>query len=95
MNPTLRRNLVTLLTGTAATLAALLGATWLQSDACRDRGGRWADATRTCDLPAGAEAMPPAWRAYAIGALAGLLVATVLWRTYTFFALRGARRAGA
>src|SRR5215212_12161581 len=45
-----RRRLATLLIGTAATLTALLTATWLRQDACLDASGRWIDATRQCEL---------------------------------------------
>ena len=87
-----RRRLAALLTGTAGALTALLLATWLRQDACLDAGGRWLAATRHCELPAGASAAISSQRAYAVGAIVGVLTAIVLWRVFTFAASRAARR---
>lgn len=94
MNANTRRQLAALLCGTAAALVALAVATYLRERACVEAGGRWL-ATRQCELaaagtPGGA---PGGARAYALGALAGLLTLVVLWRTFTFFAMRASRRA--
>ena len=86
-----RRRLAALLTGIAGMLVALLSATWMRQDACLDAGGRWLATARTCELPAGTAAVSPL-RAYAIGAVAGLLTVGVLWRTFTFFTSRASRR---
>lgn len=93
MTPDLRRRLAALLAGVAGTLVALLAVTVLRARACRDAGGRWADAARACTLPPGADE-PAAATAWLLGALAGVAAMLVLWRTYTFFALR-ARTTGA
>ena len=91
MSPELRRGVAALLAGTAASLAALLVATWMRARSCVGAGGRWADATRSCTLPAGV-AETPMWRSSLVGAVVGIVTLLVLWRTYTFFA---DRRAGA
>lgn len=92
MNPETRRRLAAMLAGVAAALVALFASTWLRQDACLDAGGRWLDAARSCAMPAGASAGAATARAYALGALAGVVTAVVLWRTYTFFVARGGRR---
>ena len=92
MNASLRRRLAAVLAGAAAMLLGLLTATWIRQDACLDAGGRWLAATRACEWPAGAPAADPTVRAYAIGALAGLAAAALLWRAFTFAASRGGRR---
>lgn len=92
MTPDLRRRLAALLAGVAGTLVALLSATLLRARACREVGGSWVDAGRRCALPAGG-VEPSTTTAYLLGALAGLAAMLVLWRTYTFFALRS-RSAG-
>jgi hypothetical protein len=88
-----RRRIAILLVGTAGTLTALLLATSLRQDACLDAGGRWLAAARQCELPPGASMAMPSHKAYAIGALAGMLAAIVLWRMFTFAsrARRGSR----
>jgi hypothetical protein len=90
MTPDLRRRLAALLAGVAGTLVALLSATLLRARACRAAGGSWEDAARRCALAAGTPE-PSTLVPYLLGALAGLVALVVLWRTYTFFALRGMR----
>lgn len=90
MNPQTRRSLAAMLSGVAAAIVALVTTTWLRQDACLDAGGLWIAAARSCTLPAGAAEAAPA-RAYALGAVAGVVTAVVLWRTYTFFVSRGGR----
>lgn len=92
MKPELRHRLALLLVGVAAALVGLSVATWVRRDDCLDAGGRWLAASRTCELAGGPAAAMPSWRAVALGAGAGLLAAVVLWRTYTFFVGRAARR---
>ena len=87
-----RRRLAALLIGTAGMLLALLTATSLLQDACLDAGGRWLADARTCELPAGAAMATSPFRAYATGAVAGVLAAIMLWRIFTFAASRGVRR---
>jgi hypothetical protein len=87
-----RRRLAALFTGTAGTLTALLVATWLRQDACVDAGGRWLAAARMCELPSGASMAMSAGRAYAVGAVGGVLTAIVLWRVFTFAGRWGAPR---
>ena len=89
MSPELRRGVAALLAGTAASLAALLVATWMRARACVGAGGRWAEATRSCTLPAGV-AEASTWRSSLVGAVVGVVTLLVLWRTYTFFADRRA-----
>ena len=91
MKPELRHRLALLLVGVATALVGLSVATWVRQDDCLDAGGRWNAAARACEPAAGAAAAP-SWRAFAFGIAAGLVVAIVLWRTYTFFVLRAARR---
>jgi hypothetical protein len=86
VKPETRRSLVTMLIGIMAALLGLLATTWLREDACLDAGGRWL-ATRTCELPPGAE-MPSSLRFYFIGVVVGLVTALLLWRTYTFITTR-------
>ena len=90
MSPELRRGLAALLAGVAASLLALLTSTWLRGRACVGAGGRWAEATRQCALPAGVEA-PGMWRSSLVAALMGVVTLLALWRTFTFFADRRAR----
>ena len=93
MTAQLRRQLALVVIGVAAALVALLVATWLRQDACLEAGGRWLAATRTCELANGAVGPGlSAGRAYAVGAIVGVLAATVLWRTFTFFASRSTHR---
>jgi hypothetical protein len=92
MNSQTRRSLAAAVCGVAAALVALYAAAWLSQDACLDAGGRWLAAARACALPAGAAPPGAPVRAYALGALAGVATAVVLWRTYTFFVARGGRR---
>ena len=87
-----RRSLAALLAGIAGMLMALLTATRLRQDACLDAGGRWLAAARMCELPAGTASEMSPLRGYALGAVAGVLTAIVLWRMFTFFASRGTRR---
>ena len=94
MKAELRHRLALLLVGVAAALVGLSVATWVRRDDCLDAGGRWLAGPRACELAGGAAATMPSWRAYALGVVAGLLVAVVLWRTYTFFLVRAARRRG-
>jgi hypothetical protein len=95
MTASTRRRLAVLLTGTIATLVALSVATLVRENACSDAGGRWAAASRTCADAAGAALPDAGARAYAMGALAGLVVGVLLWRTFTFLTTRAARRSGA
>ncbi|HEX6533443.1 MAG TPA: hypothetical protein VF041_02530 [Gemmatimonadaceae bacterium] len=92
MNAETRRRLAALLAGIAGAYVALSVASWLRQDACLDAGGRWLAAARACELPGGAPPLPPPLRAYIVGAVVGIVVAVVLWRTFTFFARRGATR---
>ena len=92
MTAQLRRQIAVLLIGVVAMLIALSVATWLRQDACLDAGGRWLPGSRTCELAAGATAAGSTGRAYVFGAVAGVLTSVVLWRTFTFFAARTARR---
>lgn len=78
-----------MLIGLAATLVGLLVATALRQKACVEAGGRWL-VERRCEIAGGAE--PGMVRSYALGALAGVLAALMLWRTFTFFAGRGRPR---
>lgn len=90
MTARLRRQLALILVGVAAAVVALSVATWLLGDACLDAGGRWLAATRSCDAAAVDRAARV--RAHAAGVVAGVLAATVLWRTFTFFGSRAGRR---
>ena len=94
MNSQTKRSLATMLTGLIATLGALLVAEVLRQRACTDAGGRWDTAARGCVLPSGVQ---PSWLggtgAYVVAAVGGVLLAVMLWRTYTFFATgAGGRR---
>jgi hypothetical protein len=93
MNAQTKRSLATMLTGLIATLAALLVAQVLRQRACTGATGRWDAAARSCVLPSGAT---PSWLggtgAYVVAAVAGVLLAVMLWRTYTFFATGGGGR---
>lgn len=92
MNAQTRRNLATVLVGVAGSLVALAVITYLKQDACLDAGGRWDAATRACVLPGGSpRAATSAW-SYLTGIVAGVVVAIVLWRAFTFFATRRERR---
>jgi hypothetical protein len=88
MTPETRRSLALLLATTAATLVALAVASLLRERACVDAGGRWV--ARSCVLAAGPESSVA--RAYLLGAIVGVAALLFLWRTYTFFATRGARK---
>ena len=90
MTAATRRRLASLLIGTAGMLTALLVATWLRQDDCLDAGGRWT-AARLCELPPGAATAMSPFRAYAVGAVAGVLTVIVLWRMFTFAASRALR----
>ena len=90
MSPELRRGVAALLAGTAASLTALLVATWMRARSCAAAGGSWVEATRSCTLPAGVTGTPM-WRSSLVGAVVGIATLLVLWRTYTFFADRRAR----
>jgi hypothetical protein len=92
MSPDLRRGLAALLAGTAASLAALLAATWVRARGCADAGGEWMDGVRRCAMPGGAPE-PSTWRGSLVGAVVGVATLVVLWRTFTFFADRRARGA--
>lgn len=92
MSPEFRRHLVLIIVAAAGTFVALTVTTWLRQDACVDAGGRWEAASRACAVPAGSPA-PTSGLHYVLGGLAGLVAAFVLWRTFTFFARRGARGA--
>jgi hypothetical protein len=93
MNAQTKRSLATMLTGLIATLAALLVAEVLRQRGCTGAGGRWDAAARGCVLPSGAT-LP--WLggvgAWMVAAVVGLLLAVMLWRTYTFFATGGGGR---
>jgi hypothetical protein len=90
MSPELRRGLAALLAGTAASLAALMIATWMRARSCTGAGGRWVEAARRCELPAGVTAAP-VWQSSLVGAVIGFATLLVLWRTYTYFADRRPR----
>lgn len=92
MTASTRYRLAMVLVGIAGAYAALSVATWIRQDACLDAGGQWDVATRTCELLDTTASRPSAVAAYVIGALAGLVLAVVLWRTFTFFTLRAKRR---
>ena len=79
-----------LLAGAMAAVVALAVATALRQDACLDAGGRWV-ARGGCEIDGGT--LPGAGGAYMAGALAGLVVLVVAWRTYTFVATRTSRPA--
>jgi hypothetical protein len=82
------RQLAPLLIGVIATVSGLWAAQCSRADACRDAGGRWDAAARACEgAPSDPGAIP-----YAIGLAVGVVLLVVLWRTYTFFALRAAAR---
>jgi hypothetical protein len=87
-----RRRIAALLAGMAGAFIALSVSVWLRQDACLDAGGRWIAAARACDLPTGAPSLSSPARFYMVGAVAGVVVAAVLWRTYTFIAHRAAAR---
>jgi hypothetical protein len=91
MTAATRRRFAALLIGTAGMLTALLVATRLKQDACLDAGGRWLTAARLCELPPGASTAMSPYRAYAVGAVAGVLTVIVLWRVFTFAASRVVR----
>lgn len=93
MTPSLPRRLVPLLIGVIASLSALWTADALRADACLDAGGRWDAGTRACAAAAGRAAPALGARPYAVAALVGVALLVVLWRTYTFFLTRAARRA--
>ena len=90
----LARQLAPLLIGVIASVSALWVASALRAGACRDAGGRWDAAARSCVAGPGAPAPEVGARPYLLGGLAGVLLLVVLWRTYTFFALRAAARGG-
>lgn len=90
MSPDVRRGLAAVLAGTAASLAALLVASWMRARACTGAGGEWMDGVRRCAMPGGV-AEPTTWRSSLVGALVGVATLVLLWRTFTFFAERRAR----
>jgi hypothetical protein len=93
MNAQTKRSLATMLTGLIATLAALLIAELLRQRACAGGGGRWDVAARGCVLPAGVQpSLLGGMGAYVVAAVVGVLLAVMLWRTYTFFATGGGGR---
>lgn len=94
MTAELRRRLATILVGAMAMLTALLVATMIRQNRCAEAGGEWLAATRQCQLPSGGGSPSSGW-AWALGVLAGLAVAVVMWRTYAFFLAGAARRAAA
>jgi len=87
-----RRRLAALLSGIAGAFVALSVSLWLRQDACLDAGGRWLAMERTCELPAGTAPLASPVRSYILGAAAGLLVAGMLWRTFTYVANKAAAR---
>ena len=87
-----RRRLAALLSGIAGAYVALSVSLWLRQDVCLDSGGRWLAIERACELPAGTSPLDSSVRFYIVGAAAGLLVAGVLLRTFSFIAKRAAAR---
>lgn len=87
-----RRRLAALLSGIAGAFVALSVSLWLRQDACLDAGGRWVAIERACELPAGLASPTSPVRFYIVGAVAGLLVAVALVRTFSFIADRAATR---
>ena len=79
-----------MLMGVAAALIALTVVSILQGRACREAGGHWIASARHCENPL--RGAPSEWSAWLLGALAGAATLVVLWRTWTFFATRAARR---
>lgn len=90
MKRELRQRLAVMLMGVAAALVALTVVSLLQARACAAVEGRWIAAARHCELPL--RGAPSDRWAWLLGALAGALTLVVLWRTWTFFATRAARR---
>jgi hypothetical protein len=92
MTPETRRHLAALLSGIAGAYVALSVSLWLRQDACLDAGGQWVALERTCVLPAGLASPTSPARYYIVGAVAGLLVAGLLFRGFSFIAARAAAR---
>jgi hypothetical protein len=92
MSPEIRRQLAALLSGIAGAFVALSVSLWLRQDACVDAGGRWVALERACELPTGLSSPTSPVRYYIAGAVAGLLVAGVLFRGFSFIADRAAAR---
>ncbi|HEU6451302.1 MAG TPA: hypothetical protein VFT57_07760 [Gemmatimonadaceae bacterium] len=92
MTAEIRRHLAALLSGIAGAFVALSMSLWLRQDACLDAGGRWLAMERACELPAGLSSPSSPVRYYIAGAVAGLLVAGVLFRGFSFIADRAAAR---
>lgn len=94
MTAEIRRRIAALLAGIAGAFVALSVASWSRQDACLGAGGRWLATSRACDLPSGAAPLASPLRFYILGAAVGVVVAVVLWRTFTYFARRAAARRG-
>jgi hypothetical protein len=89
-----RRSLASLLVGVLATLSGFYAYGALRGAKCRNAGGVWDVARRSCTLPSGtsADAAATGVGTILMAILVGLAVAFMLTRIYQFASGRGPRR---